>query len=291
MMNQSRVAQLTQRTAPRLFVASSLVALALVLSSCVEWIGAQGTLVVADVKSFPASIQEDCIIGTDSIRSTGGVWDVSFFQGYTMALTVMTNLPATTSTAEVQSDNQRSPNFPYYGNADANIVVLDGVEVFVEDSAGGDLDPLPSGEVTFQDTGNPIDLVPDNGNPDYRTASGIVFNTQTSLGAQDVVFVEALRAEVAESIFDGGDQFAPLTARIEDEGILSTFVNVRVFGYTSGGGQVRSNIFTYPVDMCIGCLQPVAPVCEAPNRIVLGNPCTPPGQDAPTLCCPRDPGC
>ena len=86
------------------------------------------------------------------------------------------------------------------------------------------------------------------------------------------------------------DGFPAATARrLRDAGVLTDGsiarfnVNVRAIGHTLSG-RIRSDVFTYPLRVCDGCLIRRIGVCPLPAPILTGGQCNP-GQDSEVDCC------
>jgi hypothetical protein len=70
---------------------------------------------------------------------------------------------------------------------------------------------------------------------------------------------------------------------LADGSYLRVDVNVRAFGNTLSG-SVKSDVFTYPMRVCDGCLINSITACPTSGPVLTGGVCNP-GQDAPVDCC------
>lgn len=232
-------------------------------TGCVEWIGSQSILVIDH--AVPAHVYgPGCEVDGEDTALATGVLDVFYETPYRAGLQVQLNLPSTQNTQAVQQDNQRSPNYQFYGDVDSNTVVVEEVLVSMID-----------------DVGNEIPGLPRAGQERRSPASGVLFNEQQNLNAQKTIFVNAITAAESKVILDGriGADLGPGETK-------TILVTVQLSGYTSGGGQILSSKFTVPIEICVGCLRPSALV----NGVCPGGTaerpqtCLPPGQDLPMVC-------
>jgi hypothetical protein len=204
---------------------------------------------------------------------------------YTAAIEVATNLPATFSTQELSQEQSRQPNYPNYGNADANVFIFDAVDVFFEQDSFENGQPVPL-------DGN---VLPTRANPRRTSIGGSLYNEQTGLNAQTPVFVplvtpdEAVRMQnIAYTLNLSGNPDA--TARIT--------AKVRVVGHTLGGATEISPWFGYPIELCVHCLSNVGwegeidangnktcPIAGEFVQPVVGSPGCFEGQDFVTSAC------
>lgn len=164
---------------------------------------------------------------------------------------VRTNLPSTFSSTNLTQDQGRSPNFPNYGNNDANIITFNQSEVFFS---------------TDEDRGNQLQLgnvagTPVNRDNERLTGVGAVaFNEQTQLLSPTIVFTTAITK--GDATFLQGEPF--VNAAVAAGATAHIILNIRLVGSTTGGARIETPVFPFPVDLCAGCLASpnVIPVCN-----------------------------
>jgi len=249
---------------------------ALTSTGCVEWIGDQGILIIEQ-----ALLAQDasCAVGAGPAIGNG-VLDLLPERGYTASLSVVTNLPATYNTQRASQEQIRQPGWPNFGGTDTNVIYVDQVEVYFSDGENVD-NPgfFGFGAVSSLDNAGTLPLI---GQPRLSPASGVIYNTQQLLNAKAQFFANAITDDEAEIISNGriGAEVSPTTAQ-------RIIANIRYVGYTSGGGQVRSSLFSYPIDLCRGCLFPPEVLADGacPVGTVLTNDaCALYAQDAARTC-------
>jgi hypothetical protein len=99
------------------------------------------------------------------------------------------------------------------------------------------------------------------------------------------------------SVAPGGGNTAAMTTafpaetarRLRDSKILADGSLVRVNAQLRAAGRkltggVKSDVFTYPIEICDGCLIHSVTTCPAAGAVLKGGICNP-GQDAPVDCC------
>lgn len=99
------------------------------------------------------------------------------------------------------------------------------------------------------------------------------------------------------SVAPGGGNTAAMTSafpaetarRLRDAKILAAGSLVRVNAQIRASGRkltgaVKSDVFTYPIEICDGCLIHSVTTCPAMGAVLKGGICNP-GQDAPVDCC------
>jgi hypothetical protein len=217
--------------------------------------------------------QEGCLVDpANDVFFSGARLDLLNPTSYTAALIVVTNLPATFNNQEVTQGQQQSPNFPDYGGVDNNVVIIDSAAtkfsfVLGEDDAAnvdGNVNCNAAGECALQDALTP--------------ASSTVFNTQTQLNSEAVVFAEVIPAATAQVLADnlaGVLEFPSQTVRVT--------ANVQLKGTTTGNGALReltTIAFPLQIDVCRGCLAPDAGFCDQFGANVVGVG----GEDGPSAC-------
>ncbi len=253
-----------------LLIAISAAALA---SGCVE---EQGSMFISG--ALPVTSQDNCVANpAGNLYLAGGILDLGLGGrapgDYTVALEVTTNLPATFTTQDVTESDQDSPNYPNYGNADTNVIIFEELEVYFVDERGQPIPQLP------QET-------PDTGHR-FSVIGGSVFNQQTTLNAKAALFAPLLTNEEAELLAS-----VQLTQELSGapDARVTIFARVRVSGRTTGASTVRSPEFTFPIELCRGCLFRVGADengdCPAGTTLTPAEdpPCFE-GQDAPSAFC------
>jgi hypothetical protein len=231
-------------------------------AACIE--SEQGSVFIQG--ALDVNADDDCVANANAqvFRSSGildiGVCDPAVDatcqngpNAFSLALKVITNLPATFSSQELQQQRQQSPNFPFYGNTDNNVVTFDQAEVFFTTDADRDGEPALEG-----------DLVPGANNPRLSGVGGSAFNIQTQLSSAAVVFATIVTQEDAAALQAEPFVNERLTAVDEaaQQETLRITANIRLLGKTTGNADVRSPPFPFQVDICRGCL---LPQCDAPR--------------------------
>ncbi len=202
----------------------------------------------------------------------------------TSVLAAVTNLPATTSTRDIDDARTKAPNYPNYGASDNNVITFTGVEVFFSTDLDGNGSLLGNTDAT-SGKADPDTLLPLRANPRVRALGGTVFNNQGGLSQSTDLFATLI----------GKDDAAHLKADpkvkevVDGGGSLTIIANARVLGLTTGGASVRSPPFPFPVDLCKGCLAGV-PACVDdagdPTPAVVNPDACFPGVDQPSFSCP-----
>lgn len=236
-------------------------------------------------------VPEECEVAAgDNVFLSNGILDLGGGSGYTVALKVRTNLPATFNNQDVQQDQTRSPNYQDYGAVDNNVVIFESAEVtFTLQSDAdtiGTLGAAASPEIRGNSLscadgvcGSPID--PDNPDrriPEIIPAAGTVFNTQTQLNQPAVVFSEVLSASTAQTLRAVYEAAAALESQdLADRTFLDVpgetqrlNLEIVLVGRTTGSQNlrtVRSAPFPFGIDVCIGCLAPDAELCRKFNAV------------------------
>lgn len=253
-----------------LLIAISAAALA---SGCVE---EQGSIFISG--ALPVTSDDGCVADpAGNLYSASGLLDLGIDGrapgDYTVALEVTTNLPATFTTQDVTEAEQESPNYPNYGNADTNVVIFEEMEVYFVDERGEAIPQLPS---ETPDTSHRVSVI-----------GGSVFNQQTTLNAKAALFAPLLTNEEAELLSS-----VQLTQELSGnpDARVTIFARVRINGRTTGASTVRSPEFTYPLELCRGCLFRFG--ADADGNCPAGTTLTPAeeppcfeGQDAPSAIC------
>lgn len=245
---------------------------------------------VACAPDQQASAIIEGVLGLDSGTCTANAGSKTFLssstldigtpRSLTVALKVRTNLPSTFSTQNVTEDRTRSPNYPVYGGVDNNILTFESSEVFYTTDSDAENAPALS---------DPLPLSDDR--PEVSGVSGVGFNEQTQLLTPSVVFASVISQENAEALAD--DPFvSEILGSGEPNGSRARiFLNIRIVGNTTGGAEIRTPAFPFPVDLCRECLT-APPDCgeDATGAAIepVPNPkvCTE-GQDIPSFVCPN----
>lgn len=258
----------------RSFLSFGLVA-ALGLGGCLDSTGAVFIEYVAAVDQESCEVQDD-------VRFFQGTLDIGALpeeaNSYEAPLVATTNLPATVSQITIQQDRTRSPNYPSYGASDSSIIVFRFVEVYFTDDRG---EPLPVAGVTPEA-------------PRRTQLGAAVYNLQATLGNKASLLATLLtRAEARSLQLLDNQQLAglgDLAALANDpQNRFRLNANVRVLGETTGGAEIVSQEFSFPIELCQRCLARVGMApgqteCP-PGQVLLVNPVCSPGQDVPTSIC------
>lgn len=260
----------------RIATAGLLSAAVLPTASCLSLIGVDQGMVTITNAYMATSVGQGC---QSNIDIANGVLDLNVQRPYVAALNLRTNLPATVNTGKIQQDQQRNFNFPSYGPADSNIVTIDRAYVYIKDGSASERVFSITNPATWTPPSNDGDIadLPTFDRPRVTAASGVVFNEQTSLGGARTIFVPAITAREASVLFNG-----PIRARLQAGEPITLIANITLEGVTSGAGYVRSNEFSLPIDLCLGCLVS-EPVCTPPE-VLQGANCALVGQDLPASC-------
>lgn len=185
-----------------------------------------------------------------------------------LAAKVVTNLPNTFNSSDQTEARTRSPNYPDYGNANTNILNFQAAEVFFTSDAD-----RPDGAVL-----EGFNLATDPDSPRRTGVGGTVYNTQTQLNTGAAIIATAITTDDAVTL-----QTIPyVTDNIAASGQARILVNIRLAGVTSGGASVRTPAFTFPVDLCAGCLVVDEADCTNGRE---DEGCVR-GVDYPTVCAP-----
>ena len=239
--------------------------------------------------ALPINPEEDCVVDANGDTFVAaGLLDLSNPHAFKAALKVVTNLPATFSNQDVSQGRTASPNYPNYGAVDNNVIT------FSESST------------TFSFTvGNVASVRGDSFKCDEATGecfkeaetvspvSGTVFNTQTQLNTEAVVFVEPINLSLANELKDSLANGAELDFPGKR---ISVVANVTLKGNTTGNAGIR-DLSTQPfpllVEVCNGCLIPDADFCKGKDsklkKVADATACFP-GQDVATGFCECDDG-
>ena len=276
--NDSRTLFSAQGTLMRHLLPGALGLIAVGSLGCVEDDGS------VFIESALAIEPPDCVVEAKSgTLLAAGLFDIlNPVRGYQAALKVRTNLPATFTNTDVTQGDTKAPNYPEYGATDNNIIIFKNASVdfsFVTDAetAAGVADNFTCDGANTCTRPGADSLV-----------SGSVFNVNTSLSTEAVVFLEAISAAEA-TLFK--DTFADvLTSTSARQRIIA---NIRVQGATTGNGEISSFPFPFAIDLCKGCLAPDNDFCAAlpanagvvaEARSVDSESCFL-GQDFPTASC------
>lgn len=256
----------------------------------------------------------DCEVSSqDNVFLPSGTLDLGTRKGYTSFLKVLTNLPATFNNQDVQQDAQRSPNFPDYGAVDNNVVIFETASIDFElKGAVEDTDLLEiasAGALSCQGGSCTSNADNEAGKREEVPAAGTLFNVQTSLNTPQVVVTEAISSSTASALLatftqaatdagllaGDGDIANPEAAQLTNLLVLPSqsqrlTMNISLTGTTTGSGDLRpvkSAVFPFGVDVCIGCLAPDAAFCRKFDAVVLSleNENCITGQDIPTAVC------
>lgn len=224
------------------------------LMSVTLWTGCvpeQSTVYIERVaKVDPTS----CVATTTSDALPFGILDLGFGEDelpvYDAPLVVTTNLPTSVNTQTIQEGRQRSPNYPSYGPADSSIVTFESVSVYFTNTNG---EVLP---LEFLDQGNR--KVTDE-TPRVTQVGGVVYNSQTNLGQQGLLMAPLISQEEArqfrnrESVALQNEQ-GLANLRDTPNNRFRVIANVQVRGRTSGGAELLSHEYSFPIELCIRCL-------------------------------------
>jgi hypothetical protein len=220
----------------------------------------------------------DCLVLAGSgLFTSGALLDIGFDAASAnpavFAAQVRNNLPASENSQLLQDDKIRSPNHPAFGRVDNSLINFEASETFFTTDADRDGETALQGPPTFD--------TPVNENTARITGlGGSVFNDQTQLLEPGVVFVTAVTAQDAAVL--QGQPFIQDALANGPTARARIIANVRLLGQTSGDSDVVSLPFSFPVDLCQGCL---VPQCAAGETLVPGPDGTCfPGQDFPLVC-------
>jgi hypothetical protein len=254
------------------------------LSGCVQDDG--GVFIESALAIDPTA---KCVVNAKSgLALPAGLFDVSSpVRGYQAALKVRTNLPATFTNTDVTQSRTQQPNYPNYGAIDNNVIVFKSASV--EFTTVTDAETAAALTATGKFTCDQSNTCVAKGSE--ALTSGSVFNVNTALSTESVVFMEAITAAEA-SLF---------AEALED--VLSTsqarqriIAEIRVEGTTTGSGELRpvsSFPFPFAIDLCRGCLNPDNEFCaelpapggvEGESRPLNSAGCFV-GQEFPTSAC------
>jgi hypothetical protein len=206
-----------------------------------------------------ARLVNDCAPDAKGVELlSSGTFDIlNGDRGYQVALKVRTNLPATFSQADVGQAKTQSPNFPNYGATDNNIIVFRDASVAL--SFIGDKDTADDAKKPGVDFACDTEFACSKADAEVLV-SGTVFNVQTALSTEALVFLEAISADQAailKDLFEDTLDESSKRQRIVAE--------MRVTGVTTGSGDLRPvTSFPFPlgIDLCAGCLAPDQGFCE-----------------------------
>lgn len=229
--------------------------------------------------------------------SLGGLYDIGgATSGYFAALQVRTNLPSTFNTTDVTQSKTQSPNYPSYGPVDNNVVIFETAKITYElltDETTGELLEAAAQRLDIKN------LACDKGVCEIEeqtvTATGAVFNAQTSLNTASVASTDLVPLSLARNLAAVVDEAGALASPNERMELKAT---VSIVASTTGSGDIRkvtSFPMTYPIELCVGCIAATDEICERFNAVVAPSPnadkvCDP-GQDAlfqACVCVERD---
>src|SRR5690606_29496586 len=106
--------------------------------------------------ALDVNAEDDCLANAnDQVFRSGGILDIGTCDpadpdqadcqngpnAFSLALKVVTNLPSTFSSQDLQQQRTQSPNFVSFGNTDNNVVTFDEAEVFFTTDADRDGEP------------------------------------------------------------------------------------------------------------------------------------------------------
>lgn len=253
--------------------------LGLSFTSCIE---EQGAVFIEGIT--PVDYAECSVDPAAPTRQFQGLLDIGGLpdevNSYNGAAVVTTNLPSTLDTTRLTQERQLSPNYPNYGSADTNVIIFNSARVYFTDERNQPLRVAGVGPET---------------DAQRETAlGGSVYNVQTNLSTSSVVLAPLITKEEATSLqlLDSPDLAGiPELAALANDPTnrFRIIAHVRVVGRTTGGAEVVSQEFSYPIDLCQRCLAnvgvpPGQTECPAGQTLQIVQQCTP-GQDAPTSFC------
>ena len=243
---------------------------------CVDEQGSVFIDYILKIETGPCTVTEASPQLFQGSLDIGGLPDEA--KGSNGALRVTTNLPATVTTSSISEQRTKSPNYPNYGPVDSNVIVFHDVEVYFTDSRG-----------------EPIDILGITADKPRRTpVGGSVYNTNTQLGEKSVVLAPLVTEEEAVELqllnnpdLAGREELAALANDPTNRFRINA--HARVLGRTTGGAEVVSAEFSYPIDLCQRCLAKVGVPpgqtdCPPGTTLQFGQVCTP-GQDEFTSAC------
>lgn len=242
----------------------------------------QGTAFIEGVLPLEAP---DCTVNAaGNVFVAGAILDVGFdpngldANSLILPLKVRTNLPSTFSTQTLSQDLSRSPNFQTYGSVDNNIITFTESEIFYSTDADRD------DELQLVNPGTPL-----NDNTARRIGvSGVVFNEQTQLLTESVIFATGITKEDAAAL--AAEPFVS-EGLVNADSRVRIIANIRLEGITTGSATVRTPAFPFAVELCRGCL---VPQCDANEELQPDAELAPEGicvrgQDLPFECVPAGP--
>jgi hypothetical protein len=259
-------------------------------------------------------LPQDCEVSSaDNVFLPSGTLDLGTGKGYTSFLKVLTNLPATFNNQDVVGDGTRSPNFPDYGAVDNNVVIFQTASIDFELKGAVEatdlLEIASAGALTCQGGSCTSNADNEAGKREEVPAAGTLFNTQTTLNSAQVVVTEAISSSTASALLGIFTQAATDASLLAGDGTIANpdgaqltnllvlpsqtqrlTMNISLTGATTGSGDlrpVRSAVFPFGIDVCIGCLSPDAAYCRKFDAVVLevdNDPCIV-GQDIATAVC------
>jgi hypothetical protein len=222
-----------------------------------------------------------------TVFRAGGTYDIAGAQGgYNVGLKVRTNLPSTFNSGNAN----QSPNYPNYGPVDNNVVVFDSAVVeytlAVDVDTGTNLETFTNKQIdceTSEDSASAICTI----KPRTVTASGTVFNPQSSLNTAGLVATELVPKDLAEVLQAAFEGVGALQAPGDTARLTAT---VSLVGSTTGSGEYRkltSFPLPFPIDLCVGCLVASDEFCEAFDAVAVETnaPVCDVGQDTRTSSC------
>lgn len=260
-----------------LIAAASLASVALGLGLGTSCVNDDGSVFIQG--ALPIDPGDDCQVAADGDTFlAAGVLDLRNPRSFQSALKVITNLPATFNNQDVTQGTAQSPNFPDYGATDNNVIIFDSSETSFSFQVAQEIADAADPDVfSCDDQGT---CKTNENKPTISPVAGTVFNKQTQLNTEAVVFVEAINAAFAQTLKDNlGDALKFPGQRVR---VVAT---VRLKGTTTGNGDLRDIStfpFPLPVDVCNGCLTPDNEFCDendADFQAVVGAEACFAGQD------------
>ena len=263
---------MTKRTLPSTLQLVAACAGLVASAGCYE---TDGQIYIRHTTPITQAQPPDCSINDGDTVQLGGLLDIGGVgSSYTNIISVATNLPANITSTTLTQSTQRSPSTPNYGTGENNAVFFDSYEVFLTDANGEALNGVPGPT-----------------NPRVTEVGGGIQNVQTQLAQNTLLSILSITPQEAAALLQ---ENVELTAGLNGgNGRETVVINIKINAQSSGGGFLRSQVYSFPLQICDGCLIAIGGAGQGqclggvePLPAPTANSCVPQGQDVAVSVCP-----